>query len=316
MSSSKIIAVVGATGVQGGGLVRAILANPGGRFTARALTRNPSSDAAKALAAEGAEVVGADLDDEDSLVRAFSGAYGVFCMTNFWESLSPTREIAQVGAMARASRAAGVEHVVWSTLEDTRKWLPLDDERMPTLMGNYKVPHYDAKGEANTFFIEAGVPTTFFQTSHYWDNMIYLGMGPKRDADGHLAIAFPLGESRLPGIGGEDIGPCAYGVFLAGESMIGETVSVAGGIQTGAETAASLSRALGEDVRYDAITPAAYRNLGFTGADELGSMFQFIAEFSDDYCRPRDPGIARKLHPALLSLDDWLSKNAWRIPIE
>ena len=316
MSASKVIAVVGATGAQGGGLVHAALADPDGRFTPRAITRNPAGPRAQALSDAGAEVVQADVEDEDSLVRAFSGVHGAFCMTNFWEHMSPSREIAQAATMARAAKRAGVSHVVWSTLEDTRRWVPLDDDRMPTLEGNYKVPHYDAKGEANALFVEAGLPVTFFQTSHYWDNMIHLGMGPRRDADGKLVIRFPLGDARLPGIAGEDIGPCAYGVFVAGESMIGQTVSVAGGVDTGAETAASLSRALGEDVRYAAISPDAYRKLGFPGAEELGSMFQFIAEFGEEYCPPRDPAIARKLHPGLQSLDTWLAKHGSRIPLD
>lgn len=142
----KIIAVVGATGAQGGGLVRAILNDPEGAFAARALTRNPDSDKARALAALGAEVVAADVGDERSLRRAFDGAHGAFCVTFFWDHFSPEKELAHAAAMARAARGAGLEHVIWSTLEDTRRWVPLDDPRMPTLMGKYKVPHFDSKG--------------------------------------------------------------------------------------------------------------------------------------------------------------------------
>jgi uncharacterized protein YbjT (DUF2867 family) len=91
MTGKKIIAVVGATGAQGGGLARAILADPGGGFAARALTRDPSSENATALAALGAEVVRADLDDQASVRAAFQGAYGAYCVTNFWEHFPPTR---------------------------------------------------------------------------------------------------------------------------------------------------------------------------------------------------------------------------------
>ena len=149
MGKKRIIAVVGATGSQGGGLVRAILADADGPFRARALTRNPGSDKAKALAKLGAEVVQADLDDPASLKRAFAGAYGAYCVTNYWEHFSPEKELAQAANMAEAAKEAGLEHVVWSTLEDTRKKVPLNDDRMPTLMEKYKVPHFDAKGEAN-----------------------------------------------------------------------------------------------------------------------------------------------------------------------
>ena len=136
--------------------------------------------------------------------------------------------------MARAAKAAGVQHVIWSTLEDTRKWVPLSDDRMPTLQGKYKVPHFDAKGESNRFFTEAGVPTTFLLTSFYWDNLIYFGMGPKKGPDGKLAFTLPMGDKKLPGIAAEDIGRCAYGIFKRGPEFIGKTVGIAGEHLTGA----------------------------------------------------------------------------------
>jgi uncharacterized protein YbjT (DUF2867 family) len=200
MADKKIIGVVGATGAQGGGLVRAIMNDEGSGFTARALTRKPDSDKAKALAALGAEVVQADLDDVESLKRAFAGAYGVYCVTNFWEHFSPEKELAQARNMAEAAKHAKVQHVIWSTLEDTRKWVPLSDDRMPTLMDKYKVPHYDGKGEADQVFAEAGVPTTWLLTSFYWDNFIYFGMGPKKGPDGVLAITLPIGDKKLASI--------------------------------------------------------------------------------------------------------------------
>ena len=126
--------------------------------------------------------------------QVLDGAYGAYCVTFFWAHLSPEKELAEAKSMAEATKAAGLKHVIWSTLEDTRKWVPLDDNRMPTLMGKYKVPHFDAKGEANSFFTEAGVPTTFLLPSFYWENLIYFGAGPKRGADGKLAITFPMGD--------------------------------------------------------------------------------------------------------------------------
>src|SRR5512139_1785559 len=200
MSPRNVIAVVGATGAQGGGLVRAILNDKDREFTARAITRDANSAKAKELAAMGAEVVAADVDDVESLKRAFAGAYGAYCVTFFWAHFSPEKEIAEAAAMARAAKRAGVEHVIWSTLEDTRRWVPVDDPRMPTLMGKYKVPHFDAKGEANYLFTGFGVPTTFLLTSFYWDNLIGFGMGPRKGPDGTLAITMPMGDKKLPGI--------------------------------------------------------------------------------------------------------------------
>jgi uncharacterized protein YbjT (DUF2867 family) len=274
-TDKKIIAVIGATGAQGGGLVNAILKDKKGPFAVRAITRDPTSTKAKELAKAGAEVVAADIDDEKSLAKAFKGAYGAFCVTFFWAHLKPEKELSEARNMAKAAKDAGVKHVIWSTLEDTRKSIPLSDGRMPTLMGKYKVPHFDAKGEANEIFTELGVPTTFLVTSFYWDNFIHFGMGPKKGADGKLAITLPLGTKKLAGIAAEDIGKAAYAIFEKGTEMIGKTVGVAGGHLTGAQMAKSLTKALGQEVRYNDVPPATYRSFGFTGADDLGNMFQF-----------------------------------------
>ena len=315
MTEKKLIAIVGATGAQGGGLARAILDDPAGGFAVRALTRKPDSEKARALAKRGAEVVAADLDDAESVTRAFRGAWGAFCVTNFWEHFSPDKELAQAASMARAARDAGLSHAIWSTLEDTRRWVPLADDRMPTLMDKWKVPHYDAKGEANHFFADAGVPTTYLLTSFYWDNFIHFGMEPKRGPDGVLAITLPLGRARLSGIAAEDIGGCAYGIFRRGKEMIGRTVGIAGGHLTGAEMAAGLSRALGEEVRYAEVTPEAFRGFGFPGAEDLGNMFQFKRDFNDYYVGARDIEEARALNPALQTFDAWLDRNKERIPV-
>ena len=313
--AKKVIAVVGATGAQGGGLVRAILNDKNGPFTARAITRNVNSDKAKALADAGAEVVAADLDDVKSLKQAFEGAHGAFCVTNFWEHLKPEKEISQARNMAQAAKDAHVKHIIWSTLEDTRESIPLSDDRMPTLMGKYKVPHFDGKGEANAIFTELGVPTTFLVTSFYWDNFIHFGMGPKKGPDGKLAITLPMGSKKLAGIAAEDIGKTAYAIFEDGDEMIGKTVGIAGGHLTGEQMAKSLSKALGQPVTYNAVSPAAYRAFGFPGADDLGNMFQFNSEFEQDCCDARNISETKSLNPELQTFDRWLGENKSRIPL-
>jgi uncharacterized protein YbjT (DUF2867 family) len=315
MPDKKLIAVVGSTGAQGGGLARAILADSNGGFAVRALTRDPSKDTAKALADQGAEVVQADIDDEASVIRAFEGAYGAYCLTNFWEHFSVDREQAQAGNMARAAKAAGLQHVIWSTFEDTRDWVPLDDDRMPTLQGKYKVPHFDSKAGANHYFTDAGVPTTFLVTSFYWENFIFFGMGPARGEDGVLAVTFPLGDAKMPSIGVEDIGKFAYGIFKRGDEFIGKTVGVAGEHISGGEMAAALTTALGEEVRYNNVPADVYRSFGFPGADDVGNMFQFKRDFEADYCGHRDLALVRELNPSVQSFETWLTANKDRIPI-
>jgi len=316
MPEKKIIAVVGATGAQGGGLVRAILSDASGGFTARAITRHVNSDKAKELAKLGAEVIAADVDNLESLKQAFQGAYGAFCVTFFWEHFSPEKEFVQAKAMATAAKDDGLEHVIWSTFEDTRKWVPLSDNRMPTLMGKYKVLHFDAKGEADEVFRELGVPTTFLLTSFYWENLIYFGMGPKKGPDGRLAITFPMGDKKLPSIAAEDIGKCAYGVFKKSHEFIGKTVGIAGEHLTGAEMAAALTKALGQDVRYNDVPPEVYRSFDFPGAEDLGNMFQFNRDFEQVFRSARNLDVTRVLNPSLQTFDGWLAQNKSRIPLE
>jgi uncharacterized protein YbjT (DUF2867 family) len=315
MAAQKIIAVLGATGAQGGGLVRAIVNDPQAGFTARAITRDPQSEKAKALAQLGAEVVAADVDDEESLQRAFAGAYGAYCVTFFWAHFSPEKELAEAHAMAAAAKHADLQHVIWSTLEDTRRWVPLSDPRLPTLKEKYKVPHFDAKGEANHLFTDAVVPVTFLLTSFYWDNFIYFGMGPAKGPDGKLGITFPMGDKKLPGIAAEDIGRCAYGVFKKGGEYIGKTVGIAGEHLTGAQMAAAFSQALGREVRYNDVPPEVYRAFGFPGADDLGNMFQFKRDFESYFCGARSLAVSRNLNPSLQTFASWLEANKSRIPI-
>ena len=315
MASRKIIAVVGATGAQGGGLARSILDDAGGEFAVRAITRDPQSDKARALAAAGADVVAADLADVDSVRRAFEGAYGAYCVTFFWNHMSADRERDDARTLATAARDAHVQHVVWSTLEDTRKWVPLSDPRMPTLQGRYKVPHFDVKGEADEFFRASGVPTTFLLTSFYWDNLIHFGMGPKTGPDGGLTFALPMGGRALPGIAAEDIGRCAHGIFQRGTRLAGERVGIAGAHMTGAQMAADLSDALGREVQYQAVPFDVFRSLGFPGADDLGNMFQFNHDFSDRFCAARSIEFSRSLNPRLQTFAQWLGRHVREIPI-
>jgi uncharacterized protein YbjT (DUF2867 family) len=314
MEEKKTIAVLGATGAQGGGLAYAILNDKNSQFKVRAITRKPDSDKAKALTEAGAEVVFADLDDVESLKKAFSGVYGVYGVTNYWEHFSPEREITQGSNIAKAAKSAGVEHVIWSSFEDTRDRIPLDDNRMPTLMGNYKVPHFDSKGEVNRVFANLDVPTTYMFTSFYWDNFIYFGMGPKPGQDGVLAITFPMGKKKLAGIAAADIGKCAYGIFKKGKSMVGKTVGIAGEHVSGSEMANAFTNAMGKEVVYNEVPANVYRSFGFPGADDLGNMFQYKHDFNEDYNGFRNVEKTRELNPELQSFGQWLAANKERIP--
>lgn len=311
MAEKKIIAVVGSTGSQGGGLARAILADPAGGFAVRAITRDPSKDKAKALADQGAEVVKADIDDVESLKKAFAGAHGVYAVTNFWEHFSGEKEKAQAKNIADAAKAAGVKHVIWSTLEDTRKLMPSSDKRMPILQEKYRVPHFDAKAEADTYF--AGLPTTYLVTSFYWDNLYMFGLAPKKGEDGQLAWTFPMGTAKLAGIAAEDIGKVAYAIFKAGNQYVGKRVGICGEALTIDEMGKILSKTLGVgSIKYNAVDADAYRGFGFPGADEMGNMFQVYRDFEKEVLGARSRDETKKLNPSLQTFEQFVAtqKNA------
>lgn len=315
MADKKIITVFGATGAQGGGVARAILGDPHSEFTVRAVTRDKNSEKAEALRQMGAEVVEADIDDPESMRRALEGAYGAYFVTFFWNHFSAEKETAEAKNMAEAARAAGLKHVIWSTLEDTRKFVPLESDQMPTLHGKYKVPHFDGKGEADHFFTDLQVPTTFLRASFYWDNLIYFGSGPKKGPDGKLYLTFPLDNAKMAGIASEDIGKCAYAIFRRPD-LIGKTVGIAGGHLTGEEMAEALSKATGQEIRYNNVTPDTFRSFDFPGADDVGNMFQFYRDFEQECNTVRDVGFSRELNPELKTFDAWLKENAGKVPLE
>jgi uncharacterized protein YbjT (DUF2867 family) len=308
MTNKKIIAVLGSTGAQGGGLCRAILDDPSGDFACRAITRDPAKEKAQALEQKGAEVVQADLDDVGSLEKAFAGAHGVYAVTNFWEHFSAEKEKAQAKNIADAAKRAGVKHVIWSTLEDTRRFMAADDKRMPMLQGTYRVPHLDAKDEANEFF--SGLPVTYLLTAFYWDNLYTFGLAPKKGAEGGYAWAFPMGQAKLAGIAAEDIGKAAYAIFKAGPKFIGKTVGIYSEALTIEEMGQKLSSGLGlGPVHYHAAEADEYRGYGFPGADEMGNMFQFFRDFEKEMIGARDANLTRSLNPALLNFDQFIQQN-------
>jgi uncharacterized protein YbjT (DUF2867 family) len=316
MKNKKLITIFGATGAQGGGLARAILADNNSDFLVRVVTRDAYSKKAKEFKHLGAEVVVANIDEQDSIKNAIAGSYGVYFVTFFWEHFSVEKEQQEVKNFIEAAKDANLQHIIWSTLEDTREWIPLDDDRMPTLHGKYKVPHFDGKGAADKFFADAGLPVTCLRTSFYWDNFIYFGMGPKKADDGNYYFAFPMDDKKLPGIAAEDIGKCAYGIFKRGSEFIGKTIGITGEKLTGYEMAGKFSAALGKNVIFNNVTPEVYRNFGFPGADDLGNMFQFKRDFNDVFNANRSLELSKELNPELQSFDKWLSIHAAQISLD
>lgn len=310
-SNLPLVAVLGATGAQGGSVARTLL--EGGRFAVRALTRRPASAAALALARAGAEVVPADLDDPATLRAAFEGVHGLFAVTPFWTHHSAARELGQARHVARAAAAAGVAHVVWSTQEDTRRWVPLEDERWPAPCGCWRVPHHDAKGAADAFFAEQGVPTTRLLLSFFWDNLLRFGLQPQRAADGRLVLVLPMGSRPLPGMAVSDVGPVVQALLAQPRRWIGRCVGVAGEHLDGARMAAALAGALGEPVHHHSPHVDDYAARPVPEAATFAGMFRFLHDFNGDVRSMRSVALARELHPGMADFDRWLAQNAHRL---
>lgn len=276
------------------------------------MTRNASTDKAKAL---GAEVVVADIDDTASIQKAIEVAYWAFFVTFFWEHFSVEKDHQQVANFIEADTEVDLKHIIWSTLEDTRNWVTLDDGRMPTLYVKYKAPHLDSKGEADHMFKASGLPTTFVRTSFYWDNFIHFGMGPQKGEDGNYYITLPMDDKKLACIGAEDIGKCAYGVFKKGDTLINKTIGIVGEKLSGNEMATKISSVLGVNVISNNGSLEVYRGFSFPEADDLGNIFQFKRDFNDDFNNARSEDLSLELNPELQSFDKWLSVNPSSIPI-
>ncbi len=118
-----------------------------------------------------------------------------------------------------------------------------------------------------------------------------------------------MGDKKLAGIAAEDIGKCAYGIFRKGPEYIGKSVGIAGEHLTGKQMAEALSRALGQEVYYNAISPETYRSFGFPGAEDLGNMFQFYSDFEQVFCGARNLELSRSLNPSLQTFETWLAEK-------
>lgn len=287
VQDKKIIAVMGATGLQGGAVVDALL-TASDKYAVRAITRNPSSEKAIALEKRGIEVVKADADDVASMVAALTGAYGAFLVTNFWQDMDIFHEIETTKKLKEAALEAKVEHVVLSTLEDTRPIINASEDKdswsvLVEKNGSY-VPHFDGKGEVAKEFLESDVPVTLLYTSAYYDNFINFGMGPQKqqDEDAPLAVCFPWGDKPVYWVSLRDIGCTAMACF-EDPSTINTHVAAAGEYLTGQKIADTFSEVIGAPVVYNAVPPQVYASFGFPGAADLANMWRFNVDFKPVY---------------------------------
>jgi uncharacterized protein YbjT (DUF2867 family) len=257
-NSKKLIAVIGATGQQGGGVVRALQAR--GQFKVRALTRNP--DKYEEIAEE---VVAADLDKLDTLKVAFEGGHGVFLVTNFWAH-GGTDELTQATAAIRAAKDAGVKHFIWSTLPDVEA----------ISGGKFKVPHFTGKAKINRIVKEAGFKSySFVIAPFYYGNLTGM-MAPQKQADGTMGWALPLDPTlRVIHMGDiNELGDIVAGAFAhPDETGNGEYLPLVGDFLSFNEIVETLNRQ-GHNFSYKQVPKEVFAG-AFPGANEIAEMFSY-----------------------------------------
>jgi len=254
----KLIAVIGATGQQGGGVARALQAS--GQFKVRALSRNPGQH--RQLAEE---VVQADLDRPETLDAAFAGADGVFLVTNFREA--GTDEFKQATAAVRAAKEAGVKHFIWSTLPDVEA----------ISGGKFKVPHFTGKAKIDRIVKEARfVHHTFVIAPFYYQNLVGV-LAPQKQADGSVGWALPLDpELRCIHMGDvRELGNLVVGVFVhPNEAGNGEYLPLVGDFLSFKEIVDTLKRQ-GHEFSFKQVPTEVFASF-FPGAAEIAEMLSYF----------------------------------------
>ena len=256
-NNKKLIAVIGATGQQGGGVVRALQAS--GQFKIRALTRDPGKH--RELAEE---VVEADLDKPETLKAAFEGAHGVFMVTNFQEA--GTAELKQATAAIRAAKDAGVKHLIWSTLPDVEA----------ISGGKFKVPHFTGKAKIDTVVKDSGFENyTFVIAPFYYQNLAGV-LAPQKQANGSMGWTLPLDPTlRVIHMGDiNELGNIVSGAFAhPDEAGNGQYLPLVGDFMSFNEIVETLNRQ-GHNFSYKQVPKEIFAGF-FPGAAEIAEMFSY-----------------------------------------
>src|SRR5256885_1992785 len=257
-NNKKLIAVIGATGQQGGGVVRALKAR--GQFKVRALTRSPDKNREIAE-----EVVEADLDKPETVKAAFEGAHGVFLVTNFQEA--GTDELKQATAAIRAAKDAGVKHFVWSTLPDVEA----------ISGGRFDVPHFTGKAKVDRVVAEAGFANHTFVIAPFFYQNLAGAMAPQKQADGSMGWALPLDPSvRCIHMGDiSELGTIVAGAFAhPDQAGHGEYLPLVGDFMSFNEIVDVLNRQ-GHNFSFTQVPADVFATL-FPGAAEIAAMFRYF----------------------------------------
>ena len=292
MADGKTILVTGATGAQGGGVVRHLL--KAGKFRVRCLTRKPESEKVRALVQAGAEVVRGDLGNPESLQAAMKDCYGVFGVTNFWEHFE--KEAFHGKNLFDAVKDAAIEHFVFSTLPYTQE---------PS-HGKLEVPHFDMKARLEEYGRSLKLPATYAQVAFYYENFLSF-FPPKLQEDGSFMFGFPQGDTPLAAVGVADVGGVVTTIFDRPDEFRDQTVGIVGDDQPCGKYAEIMSRVLGKKIIYRYIPREVFAKMGFPGAEDLANMFEYSRLFIPN--RQADLEQSLALYPEMQRFESWVEAH-------
>ncbi len=299
--AKKIIAVMGATGTQGSGVVAELLAR--GQFTVRVLTRNPDSEKAKSLGQQGCEVVQGDLTKPETLKPAFNGAYGLFLVTNFWDPGTSTSEAAQGTLAVKAAKAVDVQHLIWSTLPNCKE----------ISGGKYEVIHFTGKALVDAEVKAAGFSyCTFVEAPMYFQNFLGM-MAPQPLGDGKKGWAVPMNTSvKCLHMGDPtELGKIVARAFERPDVVgHGPYLSQASDTTSWQEIVKTLN-SQGHNLAVNQVPNEVFDSFPIPGAQELREMMNYFEEYT--YFGPdanKKLALAKKLCPeGFTSFAKWASSN-------
>jgi len=291
-----VIGVCGITGAQGGAIADLFLKN---NHKVIGITRNIHSDKSLKLLEKDVKLRIGDFDNVESLHDIFNGCDVVFVVTNFWEHMDSKREFQQAKNIIDSAFKSNVNHIVWSTLEDTR-----DYNDSIEFIGNYKVPHFDEKGMVSKYLNGLNINSTHLYTSFFYENLINL-MKLKKDDDGVRRLCLPMNDSILPLVSVLDIAKMTD--YVVNNKLYGN-VGVASEHLKVSEMANILTDVLNEPVEYVSVPATTYRQFGFPGCNDLGNMFEFKDVHNKDFCQKRNMDDVRcRINP--IDFKTWCVQN-------
>jgi len=277
-----------------------------GKYKVRALTRNP--DKAKDLAAQGVEVVKADMEDIESLKQALEGCYGVFSVQNFWELLfgpaqfDPIKardwEVKQGKNLADAAKAVGIKHFVHSTLDE-----------------GSNVPHLQSKAEIEHYLKKIGVPTSNVITSFYYENLLSTGFGFVKWRDDTVVFNVPYpADSTIPSFSVSDTGAFVLEAFNNPDKWIGKTLPAISEHISMNEITSTCARVTGLKVVNEPIEMEEYRK-GGPVAEELYLNMKWFYDHPNGKDSPReDVKVSHEIYPNILTWETLLKTTGWKGP--